>query len=466
MIDRLDSSHDDVFFRSALPDGPVEGAAERAAPLRPAPDAGPGADGSGWPRPSAEPTPAAGDASYHEVRRTGPSDNRIDIWFVGDGYTEGQVDLLIADAEAQFEWMVTEAIGEPFGAYADLFNVHVVFVASAEEGADRPDDGVYVDTAFGASYSWDGETERLLYMDAWAAEEAVAAVLPDGVDVDMRFGVVNADLYGGGGGFYAVYAAGNENARAVALHEIGHSFAGLADEYWEAGAGAHGGWEPFEANVTADPTGAKWAHWMGFDDGVLGPIGVFEGGLYAESGVFRPTDDSLMRSLDRPFDAVAREQFVLNFYQAVDPLDAWSFDDAFLVSEMYERFWADPVSDEFIQQEWYVDGEMVATGRTLDMVALGFGAGTYDVSVRAFDDSPFVRVQRDLLEQTVSWRLELGYDAQRGSDVADVLEGTEAADRLDGLGGDDVLAGGFGADELLGGAGNDLLYGDSSEGTA
>ena len=415
------------------------------------------------PAPSQAAAPA--QASRHAVVASGPSENRIDIWFVGDGYTEGQLDLLLADAAAQFDWMISEAFAEPFGAYAELFNVHVVFQPSAQEGADRPDEGLYVDTAFGASYSWDGATERLLYLDVAAADDALWSVV-GADDVDMRFGVVNAKGYGGGGGLYAVYAAGDPNAREVALHEAGHSFAGLADEYWSAGDGAYEGGEPFAPNVTTDPNGAPWAHWIGYDDGVLGPIGAFEGGLYAETGIYRPTENSGMRTLGRPFDAVAREQFVLAFYDEVDPLDDWAFRDAAVVADAYDPFWVDTISDKLIQQEWRVDGEVVGTGAELDLVALGYGAGTYELSVRAYDDSTFVRVGREALEQTVSWTVELAYDAWRGTDGADEATGADGADRLEGLGGDDVLAGGAGSDVLLGGEGDDVLYGDAMDGVA
>ena len=464
----------DPFPYGADPDwrtGPAEPAPflehARAAPPGPAlldaPTTVPFADAFADAGPLAGTAPAPlldlGDASWHTIVDAGPSENRVDVWFVGDGYAAGQLDLLLADAAAQWDWMTTEASAQPFGAYADLFNVHVLFVPSAEEGADRPDDGVFVDTAFDASFSWGGGPEHFLYFDAYAAERAIRAVAP-GTDIDMRFGAVNAERYGGGGGAYAVYAAGADDARGLALHELGHAFAGLADEYWTPGAGAYEGPGPDAPNATTDPDDAPWAHWLGFDDGVLGPIGAYEGGVYAETGVFRPTENSLMRSIGRPFDAVARERFVLDFYASVDPLDAWSFEGEAALTDVYDPFWIDTVSDALIGQEWFVDGKSVGTGTELDFAGLGFGPGTYEVSVTAADDSPFVRQGREQLSQTVTWSLTLNYRQLGGTDLADDLAGTADADRMLGLDGDDVLSGRGGGDWLIGGAGDDVLYGD------
>ena len=434
----------------------------RAAP---APAAGPQANilGPGG-LPDMAPPP-----EYISLLNNGDSSNRIDIWFAGDGYTADDRDQLIADVQAQMDFLLGDALGEPFGAYADYFNVHIVFPPSAERGADRPEDGLYVDTALNASYSWGGGVTRCLYFDTGLAFAAVDEVRPDGVDADMFFGVVNSDIYGGCGGSWAVYAAGVGIAGDLALHEVGHSYVGLADEYWTAGEN-HGGGEPWDVNVTTDPTGAKWSHWLGFDDGVLGPIGAFEGGYYSEFGIYRPTMDSKMRSLGRPFDAIAKEQFVLRFYEDVDPLDDWAFSAAAGgVTDEY-AFWLDTISDEAISQAWSLDGAVIegATGTALSLGTLGLAPGTYTLSARAYDDTPLVRLETDLLSQTVSWEVTLRYwaadgtggrDVMAGQDRADRLDGRAGDDELDGLGGDDLLLGGLGNDVLIGGGGADLIEG-------
>ena len=111
------------------------------------------------------------------------------------------------------------------------------------------------------------------------------------------------------------------------MHELGHSFGGLADEYFYAND-AYNGPEPGQPNVSingdaGDPN-HKWAHWMGYEQAGIGEIGTYEGGRYHAEGIFRPSDNFKMRSLGRAFDAVSREQLILKIYEQVDPLDEWT----------------------------------------------------------------------------------------------------------------------------------------------
>ena len=95
----------------------------------------------------------------------------------------------------------------------------------------------------------------------------------------MKLVTVNDTKYGGSGGSFAVYAGGNSSAPELAMHELGHSFSNLADEY-EGNTGAYFGPEPAEVNVTKDAGGAKWSHWLGYEQPGIGTIGAYEGGRY------------------------------------------------------------------------------------------------------------------------------------------------------------------------------------------
>jgi hypothetical protein len=100
----------------------------------------------------------------------------------------------------------------------------------------------------------------------------------------MRYVLVNDAQYGGGGGYFAVHAAGNSSAREIGLHEVGHSFAGLADEYGGFQE-MYLGTEPFEINVTTNPAGEKWAEWLGYIDPALGPVGgTVNGQTFVDAG--------------------------------------------------------------------------------------------------------------------------------------------------------------------------------------
>ena len=254
----------------------------------------------------------------------GDPSNRINIVIIGDGYTESELaSKFRSDANILVDYLFTSGkISEPFNAYSDYFNVYSIDIVSAQSGADRPLDGITVDTALNASFSWGGGPERLLSIDSNLANRAVSAALEGtNISADMKICIVNTTKYGGAGGEWAVsYSTDNYD---IALHEIGHSYADLADEYY-APDKKYSGVEPSEVNVTTDNSGAKWAQWLGYDDGTLGEIGAFEGGRYYGEGIWRPTVNSKMNGLDNPFDAIAQEAFVLQFYTDIDHANDYS----------------------------------------------------------------------------------------------------------------------------------------------
>ena len=89
----------------------------------------------------------------------------------------------------------------------------------------------------------------------------------------------------------------------IAIHELGHSVGGLADEYFTEGTTYPGG-EPREPNVTTDPRGTKWASDLGRNTPDGGVIGAYQGGRYYERGIYRPSQDSLMRNINKPFNLI------------------------------------------------------------------------------------------------------------------------------------------------------------------
>jgi hypothetical protein len=239
------------------------------------------------------------------VRVTGDPDNRVNIIFAGDGYRATEIESVYkTHVDNATNYFFGNALAEPFGRYDGFFNVYRANVVSTQSGTDIPPENIFRNTALDASYYWDGATERLLYVDDAKTDSAVAGALAGtSVMPDMVFVSVNATKYGGGGGTYAVFAGGNSDARELALHEVGHSFAGLADEYFDPGTFYNGPELP-QPNVTIDPTGAKWAQWIGYYQLGIGEIGAYEGGHYHEFGVYRPSLNSKMQTLGNPFDAV------------------------------------------------------------------------------------------------------------------------------------------------------------------
>ncbi len=259
---------------------------------------------------------ARAGGGYTVVSETGPANNRINIVFLGDGYTADQIDTAYAQHVEDVMAHFFDAGEDPFPRYRNFFNIYRVDVVSNESGADIPAEGITRDTALDATYSFGGGPDRLLYVNDGKASAAMQSALAgSGIMPRMKLITVNETRYGGGGAQFAVFAGGNALAGELALHEMGHSFAGLADEYVDANhtSSEYHGWEPYQPNVTADSTGAKWSQWLGYEDS-LGTVGAYEGAMNYGLGVYRATPTSKMRALNQKFNAVAREQFILDIY--------------------------------------------------------------------------------------------------------------------------------------------------------
>lgn len=350
------------------------------------------------------------------IVNNGPSANRVDIVFLGDGYTQANLDAGLYDTHINnyLGYMFGDnALTDPFYRYRNYFNVHAVNVVSAQSGADNPGTNTYVDTALDASYYWGGGPERLLYVSTSKANTARNTALSGtGITAQMQFVTVNSTKYGGGGGSWAVFAGGNSSANDVALHEMGHSFAGLADEYSYGGPTVYTGSEPYEPNVTTDPTGSKWSQWIGYNQPGIGTIGTYEGARYSEQGIYRPSDNSKMRSLNQPFDAISREEIILDIYNRVDPLDSWTPNIATLTDP--GDLLVSRIDAATIDLEWFVDDQLIATGiDAFDLADFGFGPGQYDVTARGYDPTGFdpvngwVRRDSFKLEQYIDWTVIL-----------------------------------------------------------
>jgi hypothetical protein len=251
------------------------------------------------------------------VQVTGNSAERFDLVFVGDGYTAD--DLATYTDNVKSKWTELSKV-EPFASYKDYFNVWQVNVISAESGVDHdPTKGLLRNTTLDMGF-WcqgrDANTERLLCVNETKAKE-FAALAPQ---ADQVIALGNTTKYGGAGGSVATASGSNAQAGQIAIHELGHSIGGLADEY-DYPYTNYTGAEPKEPNVTADPTGAKWSAYLGQpspDGGVIAPV---EGARYYKTGLYRPTTNSIMRTLGKEFNSIGRDAMIKAFKAKIPSLN-------------------------------------------------------------------------------------------------------------------------------------------------
>ncbi len=263
-------------------------------------------------------TPAAGSETY-EARISGDSHDRVDVVFLAEGYTAGDRDKFRADVDRMTAFLFSI---EPYKKMQDRFNIRGVFQPSAERAMDEPRQGSYKKTNLNASFNaFDLDRYMLIEKDFRMHEMAA------GVPYDVIVVLVNSRRYGGGSIAmdYCVSTVDNERSRQVFVHELGHSFAGLADEYYSSEVAYNDfypkGVEPLEPNITAllDPANVKWKDLMSPGIGVPTEYGKDRiEALQAERQVNRKTQaDDIAAARKRP-GAEAEIKKIQEKYQAAD----------------------------------------------------------------------------------------------------------------------------------------------------
>ena len=234
--------------------------------------------------------PQAPDHRY--LLKSGTPEEKIDVAIVAEGYTAEEMDMFYADAQTAMEAILKH---EPFGQYKDRFNFVAVALESQDSGVSVPGEGEWKDTALKAHFN-------TFYMDRYLTTLRLKNMHDKlcGVPYEHIVILANTDTYGGGGIYnsYTLTTAHHPAFKPVVVHEFGHSFAGLADEYYYDDQYVeyyYPGTEPWEQNITtlADFE-SKWKDMLD-----AGEAELLEGAGYQSKGVYRPAKDCRMHT-NRP----------------------------------------------------------------------------------------------------------------------------------------------------------------------
>ena len=226
---------------------------------------------------------------HRYLLKSGAPEEKIDVAIVAEGYTAEEMDMFYADAQAAMEAILNH---EPFGQYKDRFNFMAVALESQDSGVSVPGEGEWKDNALKAHFN-------TFYMDRYLTTLRLKNMHDKlcGVPYEHIVILANTDTYGGGGIYnsYTLTTAHHPAFKPVVVHEFGHSFAGLADEYYYDDQYVeyyYPGTEPWEQNITtlADFE-SKWKDMLD-----AGEAELLEGAGYQSKGVYRPAKDCRMHT--------------------------------------------------------------------------------------------------------------------------------------------------------------------------
>lgn len=239
---------------------------------------------------------------HRYLHQSGSSTEKIDVAIVAEGYTAAQRENFYADAQVAVNSILQH---EPFKQYADRFNFVAVAPTSADSDVSIPQEGVWRNTALSSHFSTFYSDRYLTTLHQRDLHNLLA-----GIPYEHIIILANTYTYGGGGIYnaYTLTTTHHEAFRPVVVHEFGHSFAGLADEYYYDDQYENfysSDVEPWEQNITTlCRFSEKWQDMLPINTPIPTPanpkkpnqIGVYEGGGYMSKGVYRAFQDCRMKT--------------------------------------------------------------------------------------------------------------------------------------------------------------------------
>jgi hypothetical protein len=347
----------------------------------------------------------------HAEENAGPPANRVNYVILGDGYTASEVDTtLMEHIDYAMGKRFDDIIGQPYLRYRKFVNICVLKIPS--QG------GICGNSELGCCGD-DGS--RLANCDRNAANAAIEEHLPESFEVDWKAVVLNGDSWWNTGSDLMLWSGGHQDAHGAALHEGGHGFHQLADEYTSSGSDTR---EYGEVNSTASPLSAsnpKWGEWVGFVQSPgTGEQDFFEGSRYATQDQYRPSDNSMMNMLfgdneDTAFNSVSREKMVMDIWRACEPVDSTDPPEGAVANPT--TLTVNVIDPTVIDVDWSVDGNVVAAkgGTQFNVAAAGLASGSHEITARAYDNADetlvryrdggnsYGRMNWSRSQQTVSW---------------------------------------------------------------
>ncbi len=344
------------------------------------------------------------------LKNSGEDSKRINLVILSDGYQASEMAKFDTDATSFMNTLFSQ---EPFASYENYFNVYIIKVPSNESGATHPGTApdepnnppvpvLDVDNYFGTAFDSFNIHRLLLTFNTALVSTVLANNFPE---YDQGIILVNSPYYGGSGGTYPIASTGAD-AMEIAIHELGHSFVDLKDEYYPGDELAG---EAINMTQETDPTAVRWKNWLDVDN-----VGIFP---YATSGTAstwnRPHQNCKMRYLGFDFCAVCKEGIVEKIHDLISPIDSYTPTEATISDTNFPlNFQLNTIQTlptNTIENTWTLNSDTIASNTdTLIVEESDLTTGINNLTVVANDATPFINIDNHetIHAATITWTID------------------------------------------------------------
>ncbi len=354
------------------------------------------------------------------IAYNGNPNNRINLLILGDGYMSSEMSTFRSDAQLVANYFFSIP---PYNLYRNFFNVFAIEVVSNESGNDHPgtasDEGsgtqpvTSVDNYLQTTFDYGG-THRCIYSSQGSLVYSIANTnfpMYDFINV-----IVNTSYYGGCAGGIA-YTSMNSSSPEVFVHEFGHMFGNLSDEYAYSDPCNVGTSQNINVTQVTDPNTIVWKNWL-----TTAPlptpsgtncslIGAYEGAKYCTTNWYRPKCNCKMRSLNQPHCEVCTEQLIykvstyVNYIESYTPANTGTIS---LCKNATMNFNANVLNstNSTVRSQWFVDNVLVENNSvnfTFDPSSLS--TGMHQVKLVSYDTT--LQVRKALSTYQVQWTVDV-----------------------------------------------------------
>ena len=314
------------------------------------------------------------------IENAGPPGNRVNYAILGDGYSQAELDApattaasLLGHIQTYMTKRFSDPIGQPYLRYRKFVNICAIKVPSTP---------ICGSSAFGCCGN---DSSRLATCSNRTAIDAAFDMLPASFEVDWTAVVLNGSSWWNTGATLMLWSGGNRDAAGAALHEGGHGFHQLADEY----GGCSGG-RQVNVHTTNGMSDGKWDGWLGY---MQTPGTGLQDFFACDGGIYRPTENSMMNSLfgnnpNTSFNAVSREKIIMDIWRII-PLPYDSVVPPAGAVTNPASLTVNVIDPAVISVDWSVDGNVIARngGPTYAIGSAGLPPGSHMVTARAYDNA-------------------------------------------------------------------------------